>query len=415
MKKLIYLFTLGLFIFSSVNIFASQLPTDFLATFNTQQNEEQGIEETSDPYSVAFGGNLTTNNVLSYYEDQDLFFDNSETLNFWLKFPLNKTYTSFFAMEGLYDFSVSVSANQEILITNILDIPLFKFAFNVSSEKINSSIDIGRFYFADTTGIIFHQTIDGLFANFALKKTEISFFTGYTGFTNAINTSYFNSPYLNDGKIYALSPKFLLASTRAKFNIFNTQFINAEFFASVDFGKLDYHKMYTTLTLNGAIAQRVFYIIQSTLGMNLKSDGTENLKFSNLSRIDLTTYFDFLASSLSINGIFVSSDGKTLKEFMPITKIDASLIGHTYSSLIKAGILYTIKPTNSLFVSLGSDCICSFYKDSSLVFDGLQWGLETKWQIVSDIYLAMQGEQFISFVEEKPNYFVAGLKIGLSF
>ena len=100
---------------------------------------------------------------------------------------------------------------------------------------------------------------------------------------------------------------------------------------------------------------------------------------------------------------------------MPITKIDASLIGHTYSSLIKAGILYTIKPTNSLFVSLGSDCICSFYKDLPLVFDGLQWGLETKWQIVSDIYLAMQGEQFISFVEEKPNYFVAGLKIGLSF
>ncbi len=45
MKKLICFFSLSFIIFSSVNIFATQLPTDFLATLNTQQQNQEQEEE----------------------------------------------------------------------------------------------------------------------------------------------------------------------------------------------------------------------------------------------------------------------------------------------------------------------------------------------------------------------------------
>jgi hypothetical protein len=68
-----------------------------------------------------------------------------------------------------------------------------------------------------------------------------------------------------------------------------------------------------------------------------------------------------------------------------------------------------------LYVSLSSDGLCSFNSDSALIFEGIQWALESKWQIVSDIYLSVAGQQFISFLEEKQNQFVVGLKLGFSF
>lgn len=422
MRKQICFLTLSLFLFSSMNIFASQLPTDFLATLNQPQLEsEEHEEEIKDPYSVAFGGNLTSNNTLSFYEEQDLIFNNSENFGLWLKMPLSKSYKSFFACEGFYDFSITNAPNSEetdakFIVSNTLDVPLFKFAFNFSSDKVTTNINLGRFYFTDTTGVIFYQSVDGLFTNFTIDKTELSFFAGYTGLINEKNAAYFENPYQSQGDFYALSPKFMVASARTKFNIFNTQFLNAEFFTSLDLGKLDYNKIYTTLAFNGAISQRLFYILQSTLGINIKSDGSEELKLANLSKVDLATYFDFLNSSLTFSSVYASANSQGLSAFMPVSKIESSAIGHTFSSMLRAGMMYTVKPVDSLYISLDSDAICSFNQtDSTLVFDGIQWSIETKWQIVSDIYATLNGKQFISFVDETPNYFLIGLNLGFTF
>ena len=414
MKKLIFTSIINfLFIFS---IFATQLPTDFLATQSNAQTEEVEEEiEVKDPFSFTFGGNLTTNAALTLYEDKSSIFENSENLSIWLKFPLNRNYTSFFACEGFYDFSLKSADNQENIILNTLDIPLFKFTFNFGSEKTKSTLNLGRFGITDTTGFVLNQTIDGIFARFISEKTDISISAGYTGLLNALNSNYFDCPYDIKGNLYALSPSYLITSTSAKFNAFNTQFINAEFVASVDFNKLDYHKMYTTLSLNGSISQRLYYILQSTLGMSLKSDGTEDLRIANLSKIDITSYFNFLNSSLTIQGVYASGESESLKAFKPISQLEASLAGQSYSSLLKTGLLFTSKPTSSLFISLSSDGICSFDSDSVLIFDGIQWALESKWQIVSDIYLSVAGQQFISFLEEKQNQFVVGFKLGFSF
>lgn len=416
MKKNI-LSVLFLIFLTSFNIFASQLPSDFSVFKPTEtKQEENTTAESTNGVAINYGGSLNSDFDFSFYEGSELFFDNFESLSLWLKLPLNKTCSSFLACEGEYKFSVSNSKDQGNLISNILDLPLLKFVFNIPSEKINTEINLGRFYFADTTGLIFFQDVDGLFTDFKLKKSEFSFFAGYTGLANYMNANYFETPYVKEENIYVLSPSFLVASARLQFNIFNTQFINTEFFASVDFGKLDYTKMYATLAFNGAISQNIFYILQSTLGMNLKSDGSENLKLSNLSKIELTSYFDFLNSSLSLGGIFASAEGTSFDKFRPVTQIDASLIGKSFSSILKASLLYTIKPINSLFVSLGSDCICSITtNENPLAFDGIQWELSAKWQIVSDIYLALNGNQFISFVEDNPNYFSTAIKFGFTF
>ena len=415
MKKLIFTSIINfLFIFS---IFATQLPSDFLATQNNTQNEQEVIieETTKDPFSVSFGGNFTTNAALTLYEDKSSIFENSENLSIWLKFPLNRNYTSFFACEGFYDFSLKSADNQENIILNTLDIPLFKFTFNLNSQNTNSTVNLGRFVITDTTGFVLNQTMDGVFARFTSTKTDFSLFAGYTGLLNALSTSLFECPYVAEGSLYALAPSYVVASASAKFNAFNTQFINTEFIASVDLNKLDYHKMYATLSLNGAISQRLYYILQSTLGMNLKSDGSEDLKIANLSKFDLTSYFNFLNSSLTLHGVYASSASDALDRFKPITRIQASFSGKYYSSLLKTGLLYTFKPASSVFVSLSSDGICSFDSNSALIFDGIQWALESKWQIVSDIYLSVAGQQFISLIDEIQNQFVVALKLGFTF
>ena len=149
--------------------------------------------------------------------------------------------------------------------------------------------------------------------------------------------------------------------------------------------------------------------------MNLKSDGSEDLKIANLSKFDLTSYFNFLNSSLTLHGVYASSASDTLDRFKPITRIQASFSGKYYSSLLKTGLLYTFKPASSVFVSLSSDGICSFDSNSALIFDGIQWALESKWQIVSDIYLSVAGQQFISLIDEIQNQFVVALKLGFTF
>jgi hypothetical protein len=152
------------------------------------------------------------------------------------------------------------------------------------------------------------------------------------------------------------------------------------------------------------------------LGINIKSDGSEELKLANLSRVDLATYFDFLNSSLTFSSVYASANSQGLSAFMPVSKIESSAIGHTFSSMLRAGMMYTVKPVDSLYISLDSDAICSFNQtDSTLVFDGIQWSIETKWQIVSDIYATLNGKQFISFVDETPNYFLIGLNLGFTF
>ena len=415
MKKLIFTtFINFLLIFS---VFATQLPTDFLATQKNAQTQEKEIkvEETKDPFSLSFGGHLTTNSILTIYEDNSSIFENSENLSFWLKFPLNNSYTSFFACEGFYDFSLKSTQGQEVVIGNILDIPLFKFTFNLNPKNTNSTMNIGRFAIADTTGFVLNQTIDGIFTKFRSAKTDVSILAGYTGFINGLNSNFYDCPYVTEGSIYALAPSYVVTSLNGKFNVFNTQFINTEFVASVDLNKLDYHKMYATLSFNGSISQKFYYILQSTLGMSLKSDGTEDLRFANLSKFDLTSYFNFLNSSLTLHGVYASQESESLGVFRPITKIESSLSGLSYSSLFKSGFLYTFKPISSLFVSLSSDGICSFDKDSALFFEGIQWSVESKWQIVSDLYISLAGQQFISFIEEKQNQLTVGIKLGFSF
>ncbi len=411
MKKLVFIL-LSIIVFSSP-IFASQLPTNLGEIMQAPIKED--VESSTKTFFMDFGGNLSSNNVFSYAESQIFTFDNTERLDLWLKLPFGKTKSSFFAFEGLYDFSFTDTTDQDSVFSNVLDLSLLKLTLKFSSENSNTTMNLGRFFFSDTTGYIFYQNIDGIFTDFAFKKLNLSFLAGYTGLINATSVTYFENPYEINTGLYTLSPSYFVTSSRLAFNIFNTQFVTTEFLASVDFGNLDYHKMYTTLTLNGAILQRFFYVMQSTLGMNLKSDGTEKLALSNLSRIDFSFYFNSLESSLTLSGFFASADNTGLQKFRPVTSLDSSIIGTEYSSITKFGLLYTLKPVSSIFVSLGSDCLCKTNSKNEFSFAGLQWEVDVKWQIVSDVFVALQGQQFIPFTDENMTYFVAGLKLGFSF
>ena len=141
MKKNI-LSVLFLIFLTSFNIFASQLPSDFSVFKPTEtKQEENTTAESTNGFAINYGGSLNSDFDFSFYEGSELFFDNFESLSLWLKLPLNKTCSSFLACEGEYKFSVSNSKDQGNLISNILDLPLLKFVFNIPSEKINTDIN----------------------------------------------------------------------------------------------------------------------------------------------------------------------------------------------------------------------------------------------------------------------------------
>ena len=128
MKKSI-LILLSFFILI-LNSFSEQLPADYNSVH--QNNDKQ---KESSPFLFDFGGNISSNNALSIINSEEITFSNNERLELWVKVPFGKTKSSFFAMQGAYDFSLNTLDN-EVIISNVLDLPLFKFTFKSSSSGI---------------------------------------------------------------------------------------------------------------------------------------------------------------------------------------------------------------------------------------------------------------------------------------
>lgn len=369
-------------------------------------------------FSFNYGGFIDSNIEFDGASFDALALTHNDEGTLWAKIPFDERLHSYLAMEGKYKFTLtSELADSTTLTTNhLLDLNLLKFAITIPCTTGNIDFNLGRIFISDSTANIFAQNCDGFYAKYYKPTFSCSIFGGYTGFLNSNFVSINQSVYAATDSIYSFAAKYAIAAAKVAFpNLFASQTLTAECYTAWDLEAEDSHRIYSTLTLNGGLFKNLFYVLNSSLGIYLNSmDFTA--KYSNLSKIDFSYYFPVFSSSFSLSGIYASGTNSTLSEFNPFTFVESSLVSHTYSSLLKANLLYSMKPIAALFLSASTAALFTVDKDDvPFTFDGIQWEVNSKWQIVSDVSLTVNCGQYITYTTNYTDYLYAKVFLGIAF
>lgn len=319
-------------------------------------------------------------------------FQNDSTATAWLRFPLAKDGRSYFVTEGYYN---SNWKNLTDKTNNVLDVSLCEVTLKTpSSSKIKGTLNLGRFALYDATCMIFAQAADGAMVTVESGWGTFTAYGGYTGLLNAKSTLYntASTAGIDKDDVYVLDDPYAVAETSLLLpNLVGSQSLSAEFLSAWDMDN-GYDRMYVTGSLNGPVANSVFYILSSTLELS-RSDRSSDWKPANLSKASLTMYPGKVFSSLGLNGIFASGDKDALNPFSVFTPGTSTIAGHIWSDVVKAGAFVTVKPVENFLISGSGDAI--FVASDNFSYNGFEWKCSLLWQVVSDFQLSGSASQFI--------------------
>ena len=328
----------------------------------------------------------------------------------WLR--QNFSSSSFLAAEG--DVSLRYT-NQEMKNSDgerlivIPDLKTLRFFKKFDSQLGPLSLNLGRFYFTDLTGIIISQATDGFTFSLDSRHLYLKTFAHYTGLLNAQNTTIINkSKNLADYKIdfdkpYFFAPSFANAGLQLSLPyLFANQTLSAEFIASFGFDGIEkgsdgYNRYYASLGLNGFFMKNACYILTSTLATD-----NDFKDLSNLSKAIISFFPGFMNSILNLNFIYASGNQGSLKPFTGFTSMTAcnSLFEPEYACLMKPGLSLSLKPLQNLLVTANTDIILAF-AESSPEYAGTETGLNAAFQIFSDLNINAGFTEF--FAKESEN------------
>lgn len=338
-----------------------------------------------------------------------------------LRQPFNKDGTAYIAAEGFFRYNLGVSFGQQTNTTHrfIADLSLLKLGASFKLDNNKSVVlSAGRFLAADNTGIVFNQTIDGVWCQFNASRAVIQATAGYTGLLNAKTNAMLTSSGAtwssnSSQQFYVLAAPYIIANAKAEFPyLFANQTIAIEAFAAFGAGiaQSDGNRMYATLSLNGPLAPTLFYTLSSTFSVH-------NFDFSalsNLSRLELTFYPYGNAIKLNFDAVYASGTGSGgISKFAAITAQPAvSLAGTGYSGIFKTGLNCSYKQNNSLWYTLGTDVL--FDCRSDFAFSGVQIAAGMKYQMFSDLAFNLDAKTYFANAESK-NATSISLKATISF
>ena len=319
----------------------------------------------SSAFSFDWGG--SSNTSFSVYDaaafpTEDATLSLAEKLSLWGKVSFNKNISLNMEgnYQGTYDFE---KYNQKI------DLQLFdlKMAFIPSTSAI-INVDLGRIFVSDSSRMIYGNLIDGGKVQFSLPTVDLGVFAGYTGLINSSNLAVVNSSQEIDfQKIYSLAPAFVAVGLNATAKTRETS-------------------IYLELNSTGPIANSFYYDLSTAVSFLGSKTGI-------MANGAITYYPSFLSSMVAANVTFATD---TFASF-----VDPALVlgeSNSLSGLLKAGLVASIKPIDSLLVQLAGDFVMDV-QGSSLVKDSIQWNTSLKWQAMTDIQLNMFVGQKIPLVD----------------
>lgn len=368
------------------------------------------------------GGQLDTNINLG---GREWFTDNfagmvglSEKLTGWFRTPLPLGTLS---IEANWNFNLSYSFAwpltlvdaQIFSIGNTLDFNLLKYNLPISIKDFTLDMNIGRFAVADSTGMIFNQNMDGVYASLPFKLFTVSAGVGYTGLQNAKTTAVYGIPVSTSAStIYAFAPGYVAVLSRAtapslvagqSFDAEVNMFFNCNTVADTD----HLSRSYVTLGARGPVIPLLYYNAAFSFGFALGPAP----KVGIMGKGGITYYPNFLSSAFTFTTVFAT------KKFLPFTNLPVSADGRIgCSDLLKLALSYSFKPTEKWLMNAETALLyTSEESNSSFVLDVFQANVSAQFQCFSDVRIVASTALVIPVSSSSVSYFTGSIKAQISF
>ncbi len=368
--------------------------------------------------AFSWTGNIEADVAVSGpFETLDI--EHSDTVTFLFHAPINAEVPMSISGEGYYEFSSStkLDGSEDLLLAHLIDLSSLKYNVQIPyGDSAFFLVDAGRFGTSDITGLILDQPVDGARLLFENQGVQLSSLIGFTGLLNAHSITMNIAPnetILSDA--YTLAAPFVLANLSLQLpQLFANQNVYGEVFSAIDVGSKENpdNRMYATAALNGPISDNIYYTVSSTMGL---SQGKEKWAISNISSLEVSSFFSFASSLLSWKTIFAT--GGAENTFTTFTS-NAANISQTleYAGHVKTGLVGTMRPVNNLLVFFEPNVLFNVMNESAEKgYTGLQWLCAMKWDIFADLTLVTSAGQFLPASTEEESYFEANVKLALTF
>lgn len=356
-------------------------------------------------FAIDYGANLKNDTKISPNEDDFFNLLQRNDLSAWIKVPFNENNSAYLVSEGLYRFEYNNSGSYRV---NYIDLSMLQFVLNKEIGDNLFSLNLGRFAFTDLTSCIFGQPADGVSFSFDSSVYNFSLYAAYTGLLNSNVIKMINSEdfEIEPEKVYALSDKFATVALGVSLpELIPNNTLSLQGFGAIRLDEIANNKFYLTVGLDGVVNQNIFYSVYGTA--SLKSYDKEDYLISSFAKADLNFIYDKLF--LNVNALFAGQDFEGVTSFVALN----SGYEPEYNSLLKAGVLASYRILDNVKFFASADIAFNGKENYSL--KGFQYDIGCDWQVVSDVYIGLDWNQYIDIDESDANYKAVNLKAMISF
>ncbi|AEE17745.1 hypothetical protein [Treponema brennaborense] len=305
----------------------------------------------------------------------------------WMRTPLTKNGNLVLSAEACYGMEYGTDGQ----IAHTADLSLFKLGYAAKIGGGNLNVSAGRFSVSDVSGIVFNQPADGVAAAYRNYLLSVTAAANYTGLINSRNTTMIPVPAepIENTAVYALSVPLVSGMASVSFpELFANQTLSVGIQGYCGIRKIDYQRIYATLSVNGPLSANLFYTASATGEMLF---GDTSSPYAGLyGSAELAYYPPVLAAKIALRGESAS------KNFDTITKYSVSVSDDPCTNITKFGVSGSLN-IKAILVLANAHAL---FTTSSMDYRGFQLDGGTRWQIVSDVqlgasagYLFPSGEQ----------------------
>ena len=353
-------------------------------------------------FAFNFGGILSTT---SYVQDSisNLSFNQYVETSLWMRanFGKNTTLSAdiFYSFNGDFANKSELNVGKTSSFLNKLDISSLKLTSKFYLKSGTLDLSLGRFLINDFSGSVFAQKLDALALGFVNQSFVLKFYTGYTGLLNHYTVSMYSPKFIPEANpIYTFAPPYIVANVSAKFPVlFASQNLGVELYTAIDAKNFEYNRIFSALSFDGPIYKSLYYAFTSTYQFNLGSY-PEKHSWGNLTKAEISYFSGINSLILSANVLYVSDS------FTPISSTDVLTDGSNLDSVFKTGFLASIKPIESLFLSLGSDFVFDVTDNNNVQnYKGFQYSALVRYELFDDVLLNVSASQLF-YNQQNPVY-----------
>lgn len=350
--------------------------------------------------ALEWGGLIFNDSGITTPDFKDITFKQSDGISLWLKSPLGDNSGFYFSAEALYKFNLEIPKGGKAAFTQIADLPLLKVSGDIELGSGLFSLNAGRFYYADGTGNVISQVVDGASAAYKLASVNIGAFAAYTGLLNALNVPMAAGPE-KENKIYNLAYPFLPLGLSLELpTLAGNQSLQIEAYELLDFGANKTNLTFANLILSGPITNSLYYNAATSFGFAEKT-------VMNCSSLALLL---FPTESISLNAgvTFGSGEQGPFGNFVSLAPASLTAAG---TITPKAAFTFT---SGDMCLDLGANFVLA-YADSKYAPANTNVNLGFIYNILSDLQTGLTVNTTFDMTEAKTNKYEAKLNISLAF